>query len=265
VALYWRLLSVHVRGQMQYRASFLLDAATTALVSVGYFVTLAAVFSRFEQVGGWRLGEIAFLFGLVEASFGLMDMVFSGYDPDIFSQHVRRGTFDLFLLRPLGLPLQVFTSEFALRRVGRIVQGLAVLALGIGLSGTQWTLIKTLYLPVVMASTVAFFGGLFVVGSTICFWTVQSVEVMNVFTYGGSEMLSYPMHIYADWLRRFFTYVLPAAVVVYHPALFFLDKPDPLGFPAWLPFASPLAGVAVLAGAFAFWRVGVRRYTSTGT
>jgi ABC-2 type transport system permease protein len=250
---------------MQYRASFLLDAATTALVSVGYFVTLAAVLGRFGQVGGWRLGEVAFLFGLVGASFGLMDMVFSGYDPDIFSQHVRRGTFDLFLLRPLGLPLQVFTSEFALRRVGRIAQGLAVLALSIGLSGAHWTLAKTLYLPVVVTSTVAFFGGLFVIGSTICFWTVQSVEVMNVFTYGGTEMLSYPMHIYADWLRRFFTYVLPAAVVVYHPALFFLDKPDPLGLPAWLPFASPLAGAAVLAAAFAFWRVGVRRYTSTGT
>ncbi len=263
--LYLRLIGVHLRGQLQYRGSFALDLLSQGLITLVGFITVAAVMQRFGSIGGWRLGEIAFLYGLVEASFATMDMVFSGFDPDTFSQHVRRGTFDQWLLRPVQLPLQVFASEFVLRRLGRLAQGVGVFALGVQLAGVQWTAGKLLYLPVVYVSTVDFFGGLFVIGSAICFWTVQSTEAINIFTYGGAEMMAYPMHIYGPGLRRFFTYVVPAALLVYYPALYFLDKPDPFGLPGFFRFLAPLAGAAVLAAAFAFWRFGVTRYTSTGT
>jgi ABC-2 type transport system permease protein len=73
------------------------------------------------------------------------------------------------------------------------------------------------------------------------------------------------MHIYSDWLRRFFTYIVPGALLVYYPALFFLDKPDPLGLPRLLSFLAPLAGFGTLAVAIAFWRLGVHHYQGTGT
>jgi ABC-2 type transport system permease protein len=265
VRLYLRLIAIQLRAQLEYRLSFVFDLVTTGLVNGVYFLTLAAVMSRFGSIGGWQLGDVAFLFGLVEAAFATMDMLFSGFDPDVFSQHVRRGTFDLMLLRPLSLPLQVFTSEFVLRRLGRIVQGVIVLGLGLSLANVVWSPAKLVYLLVVFLSTVAFFGGLFVIGAALCFWTVQSLEVINIFTYGGSELLAYPMHIYGDWLRRFFTFVVPGALVTYYPALYLLDKPDPLGFPAIMRFLAPVAGGGVLALAFAFWQLGVRRYTSTGS
>jgi ABC-2 type transport system permease protein len=265
LALYFRLISIHLRSQLQYRASFLLDVLGQALVTLIGFITLSAVIQRFGTIGGWRLGEIAFLYGLVEVSFATMDMVFSGFDPETFSQHVRRGSFDQLLLRPVNLPLQVFASEFVLRRLGRMAQGAAVFIIGVQLAQVDWTLAKLLYLPVVYVSTVAFFGGLFVMGAALCFWTVQSSEAINIFTYGGAEMMAYPMHIYAPGLRRIFTYLIPAGLMVYYPALYFLDKPDPLGLPQLLSFAAPLAGAAVLTFGLAFWRLGVTRYTSTGT
>jgi ABC-2 type transport system permease protein len=202
---------------------------------------------------------------MVETGFAIMDMIFSGFDPDYFSTQIRRGTFDQMLLRPLSLPLQVLSAEFVIRRLGRIAQGIFVFGLALALHPILWTPAKLLYLPIVFASVVAFFGGLFVIGATSCFWTVQALEAINIFTYGGTAMLAYPMHIYGDWLRRFFTFVVPGALIVYYPALFFLDKPDPLGLPPFLSFLAPLAGFGLLAVAFAFWNLGVRRYTSTGT
>jgi ABC-2 type transport system permease protein len=53
--------------------------------------------------------------------------------------------------------------------------------------------------------------------------------------------------------------------MVYYPSLYFLDRPDPLGLPGFMPFLAPLAGAAALLVAFTFWNIGVRRYTSTGT
>jgi ABC-2 type transport system permease protein len=249
---------------MQYRASFALDTLGAAFQIFVEFLALVLVFSRFGNIGGWTLGEVAFLYGLAEGAFGTMDMLFSGFDPGFFSQQVQRGTFDQFLLRPMGLWLQMFTAEFILRRIGRIANGVLILAFSLTQISIAWPIEKIIYLPIVFISTVAFFGGLFVAGATLCFWTVESIEVINIFTYGGSSMMSYPMHIYDEWMRRIFLSIIPAGFLVYYPALYFLGKPDPLGLPPIAPFLAPLAGFGTLAIAFAFWNVGVRKYTSTG-
>lgn len=263
--LYFRLIGLRVRSQLEYRASFLLDALGAGFASFIEFVTLVLVLTRFGTVGGWALGEIAFLYGMAESSFAMMDMLFSGFDPSFFGQLIQRGTFDQFLLRPLGLPLQIFSAEFIVRRVGRVANGLLILAFSLSLTPIQWTADKLLYLPLVLVSAIAFFGGLFVAGASLCFWTVEAIEVVNIFTYGGTTMMSYPLHIYHDVLRKIFLYVVPAGLVIYYPALYFLGKPDPLGLPPFTPFLAPLAGFGTLAAAFALWHYGVRKYTSTGT
>lgn len=263
--IYWRLVAIQIRSQAQYRVAFALDVLTAGVVLALFFVALVFVFQRFQNIAGWTLGEVAFLYGMVEMAFGTMDMVFSGFDPNSFGQQVRRGTFDQLLLRPLSLTLQVLGSQFVIRRLGRILQGVAIFVVALTLTDVTWTAAKLLYLPVVLVSLVCFFGGLFIVGATITFWTVESIEVINIFTYGGSEMMSYPMSIYQEWLRRFFTFVVPAIFLNYYPALYFLDKPDPLGLPAVAPFLAPVVGVGVLTLALLFWRYGIRHYQSTGT
>jgi len=262
---YRRLISIRIRAQLQYRASFLLDLVNAALITATGFGTLALIFQRFDHIASWTLGEVAFLYGMVETAFGVMDLVFSGFDPDTFGSMVQRGEFDQLLLRPVSITVQVLGSDVALRRLGRIAQGAVVLGIALALVDVRWTFGKIIYLPVVLVSLVAFFGGLFIVGSTTTFWTVKRIEVINIFTYGGTEMMAYPMHIYTKGIRRFFTYVVPAIFLNYYPALYFLDRPDPLHMPPFAPFLSPVAGFGVLAAALAFWRFGIRHYTSTGT
>jgi ABC-2 type transport system permease protein len=261
--LYRRLIKVQIQSQLVYRASFIFDLMAVGLGHVAEFGSLALVMQRFEGIGGWSLAEVALLYGIVSTGFGVMDLLFGGFDPGNFGQMVRRGSFDQLLLRPVDITLQVLGSRFWLRRLGRITQGAVIL--GFGLVHVAWTLGKALYLVVVMCSVVLFFGALFIVGATITFWTVESIEAVNILTYGGSEMMSYPMHIYGQGLRRFFTYVVPAIFITYYPALWFLDKPDPLGMPSFAVFLSPLAGAGMMALALAFWRFGIRHYTSTGT
>jgi ABC-2 type transport system permease protein len=265
LGIYWRMLAIHIRSQMQYRSAFFMETLSTALATFLAFLTLALVLERFDNISGWRLAEIAFLYGMVEAAFGVMDMIFSGYDPANFGTRVRMGSFDQMLLRPISLTLQVFGSDFQTRRLGRIFQGLLVLGFAFSQLQIEWTILKLIYLPVVAASLIAFFGGLFIIGATITFWTIESIEFMNIFTYGGSEMMSYPMNIYPPPLIRFFTFIVPAIFLNYSPALYFLDKPDPLGLPGFAPFLAPAAGFGVLAAAMAFWKYGIRHYQSTGT
>ena len=77
--------------------------------------------------------------------------------------------------------------------------------------------------------------------------------------------MSYPMSIYPNLLRRFFTFIIPAIFLMYYPALYFLDKTDPLNPPPIAPFLAPVAGVGTLGVALLFWRFGIKHYQSTGS
>jgi len=262
--MYLRLLSVQIRSQMVYRFSFWMDLFSTAGNAVAFFA-VALVIQRFGGIGGWSLGEIAFLYGMIEASFGVMDMIFSGFDPDDFAPNIRQGSFDQMLLRPVGITWQVLGSKFLLRRFGRIIEGLAVFAYALTLIDVHWSAAKILYLPVVFISQIIVMGALFIAGSTITFWTVQRIEAVNILTYGGTDLMTYPMQIYPAWMQRFFTFIIPFIFLNFYPALYFLDKPDPLGFPVFAPFLAPLVAAVFFWVALLFWRFGINHYQSAGS
>jgi ABC-type uncharacterized transport system, permease component len=263
--LYFTLISVQIRSQMEYRVSFFMDLLSTMLLNGSYFLALALILERFGNIAGWTLGDMAFIAGLSEMGFSIMDMLFSGFDPDSFSQNVRLGKFDQMLLRPVNISLQVFSSKFLIRRLGRFLEGAIIFGVGMGLADIHWTLAKVLYLPIVLISIVAGMGALFVMGGTLIFWTVQPVEVVNIVTYGGNELMSYPMNIYPRWIQNVFTYLIPLVFLNYLPALYFLDKPGVLHFAPVFSFAAPFAATLMLFLAFRFWSFGLRHYQSTGT
>jgi ABC-2 type transport system permease protein len=242
-----------------------MDLLGIVIITFASFATIALILQRFGNIDGWVLSEIAFLYGTVETAFGIMDLVFGGFDPGNFGQRVRRGTFDQILLKPASATIQVLGSELSLRRLARIFQGLMVLIYSLSATNIVWTPVKVLFLPVVIISLVCFFGSLFIIGATITFWTVQSIEVVNIFTYGGAEMMSYPMSIYDKWLQRLFTFIVPGIFMNYYPALYILGKPDPLSMPAFAPLLSPIVGLGMMILSLAFWRYGIRHYQSTGT
>ena len=150
--LYRRLISANVRSQMQYRTAFLFDLLGTGIGTAAAFGTLTLILQRFGNIAGWMLADIAFLYGTVETGFGLMDMIFSGFDPGTFGQQVRRGAFDQVLLRPAGVTLQVLGSDFALRRLARIAQGALVLGYALLRAEVHWTVPKVLFLSLIHIS-----------------------------------------------------------------------------------------------------------------
>jgi ABC-2 type transport system permease protein len=91
------------------------------------------------------------------------------------------------------------------------------------------------------------------------------LEVLNAFTYGGNEVMSYPMHIFQKPIRWVFTYLVPVIFMSYFPAVYLLDKPDPFNVPDFVSFLAPLVGVGMFLLAMRFWRFGIKNYQSTGS
>lgn len=261
--LYGRYLGVSARAQLQYRASFCLQVLGQLGITAIEFFSIWVLFHRFHRVGGWTLPEVGIFYGIVGMAWTLADTVGRGFDN--FGQVVKAGDFDRILLRPRSTVFQLLAQDTQLRRIGRMLQAGAVLAwawaeLGLG-AGPE----RLLLLGGAVLGGAALFLGILIVQATIAFWTVESLEIMNVLTYGGVTTAQYPLSIYPGWLRMFFTCVVPLGCVTYFPVTIALGKGAALGLPAWAGWAGPFAGAAFLGVALLIWRGGVRRYTSTGS
>jgi len=264
LALYWRLIGARIRAQLQYKASFVIEVLSFLVLTGLEFIAVAIIVVRFGNVGGWTLRELALLYGLGSISFGIAEMAGRGFDSP-FEAMIQRGTFDMLLIRPRGVFFQVLSSEFQLRRLGRVLEGLALLVWSLSGATIDWSLPKVLVLPVAVASGAVVYTALIVAGATICFWTIKTPEVINAFTVGGKELTSYPLGIYDRWIRGVFLFMVPVAFTNYPAALLILERSDPLGFPAAAAWFAPIVATLAMAAALAFWRIGLRKYASAGS
>lgn len=260
--LYRRLIAAQLRSQLQYRLSFTLDLLGTTLITFVDFLAILVIFHNVPSLGAWTVHEVAFLYATSCIAFAFTDLVIGHLDE--FPQLIRQGSFDVLLVRPRGTLFQVIASDLALRRLGKAVQGTIVLVYALGGLDVPWDAGRVAMVALMIPAGAVVYGSVWVAGACIAFWTTEGGEVTNAFTYGGNFLTQYPIEIYGRWARRLLAYVVPMAFVAYFPALYVLDKPDPLGLPRALQFMSPAVAVVAAALAGLLWRVAVRRYRSAG-
>jgi ABC-2 type transport system permease protein len=249
---------------MQYKISFILEAVGFLLLTGLEFAVIAIIFTRFRSIGGWSIAEVSLLYGLTSIAFSFAEMAARGFDHP-FELMMQNGTFDTLLIRPHSGFFQVLTSEFQLRRLGRTLQGLAVLAYALAQNSIDWTWETVTIIPVTIISGTLIYIALMVMGATICFWTIKTPEVLNAFTFGGKELVSYPLSIYNRVLRTLFLSIVPVGFSCYPAALMLLNRRDPHSLPHTTAWLAPIVAILFLGIARLFFQFGVSKYQSTGS
>jgi ABC-2 type transport system permease protein len=264
IRLYCHLVMIQIRAQLQYKLNVALDIFTYFGVSAIGLLSILLYFGAFPTLLGWHIGEVVLLASIMAFCFGLAEVIGSGIDG--FSETIKQGEFDRVLLRPVGTFMQVIGSDFRLRRLGGMTQGLIGFMIALKLlPGLHWTLGKAVVLCLGVASGAVIFVSILLLGATICFWTVETTELTNILTFGSREMLSYPITIYNQGLQRFFLFVVPVAFGSYVPSCYLLGRPLPFGLTPNVAFASPLAALVFALVAGWVWGFGVRHYQGTGS
>ncbi len=263
VRVYFLIVGMWVRSTMAYRTSFVIMTLGNLIVTALDFAVIALMFSHVDVLGGFGLAEVTFLYGTSSTAFGITDLLFGSTER--IGRRVRDGTMDTLLVRPVPVLAQVAADRFALRRMGRIVQGVVLLGWSLAHLDVDWTWDRVLLLPVMLVSGAAIFASLFVAGAAFQFWASDAAEVQSSFTYGGTTLLQYPPTVFTTEVLRAVVFVIPLAFVNWLPALHILDRPQPLGLPGWVGFGAPLVAVACCALAGLAWRAGLRAYRSTGS
>ena len=258
---YARIARLWVRASLSYRTSFVIMTLSSFFMTFLDFVAIALMFHVIDRLGGFELWQVALLYGASGIGIGVADMLIGSVE--LIGQHIRSGTLDAMLVRPVPLLVQVCADRFALRRLGRISQTLLVFAYGA--AHLDWPPAKVGVALVMVIGAIAIFFSLFVGVSCVQFWTTDATEVANAFTYGGNTMTQYPLTIYPVEVAKSLTFVFPIAFTNWYSCLYLLDRPDPFGAPAWFALLPLPVGAVMIALALAVWRAGVRTYTSTGS
>ena len=261
-ATYRRLAAARIRSDLQYRTSFFLRVVGQTLVTALDFAAISAIFGQVPRLEGWRLEEIALLYGINGCAFALADLLTGSIER--VNLYIRLGTLDRVLVRPVPSLVLLTGDEFALRRVGKLVQAGAVHAIAVA-SLDLWRASALVHLVVAVLAGAAIFAGVFVLSGAAIFWLVEGREVMNSAIYGGHFLNQYPLPVFGRWLQKVVVYVLPIAFVAYFPSLSILGKADPLGFPSWFGWLSPAVATGLGLASAAAWRFAVRHYRSTGS
>jgi ABC-2 type transport system permease protein len=257
---YWH---VNVLTTLEYRENFLLWLAFTGVYHASSIVTLWIVLHRFPSLNGWTFADMAFLYGLWMLAHAIHNTFFHAVAdvPD----HVREGTFDRIMLRPLDGLFQVIATP------GQVFPDELILAIIYVIGATIYGHVHVDAALVLLVPLVAIGGALIdlaldLIVATLSFWFVR-VDALSFFVSQlEQEFTRYPIGIYAKGVRVLLAFVLPFAFMNYFPAVYFLNKSDDaFALPAWIGLLSPLVGLAFVAVAYAFWRFGLNRYQGSGS
>lgn len=255
--LYWKYFSIHLQSEMAYPGSFFLSCVGRMLLTISTLLGIHVMMWRFGTLGDYNLGQILLGYGVVVTGFHLAECFARGFDA--FGQIIRKGTFDLFLIRPAPLIFQVICQDTRMASLPNIFLSLGILIRGAYTGGIHWNLPKVLVLiSMVLCGALLFFGA-FLVYASICFHTLEGLEIMNIFTDGIRNYSRYPYDVYGKGVLWITTVIMPMAMVQYWPLQYLIGKGN------WIFGLFPLLSLLFLVPCYMLWKSGVRHYCSSGS
>lgn len=258
ITLYLRYASICVRSAMEYKLSFLLMIVGRFLIAFTEFVAIKFLFSGLEEIKGYSYGDILLCFSIIQMSFTLAELFGNGFKA--FSGMVKSGEFDRMLLRPCSPILQIIGTRFEIGRTGPLITAIITLCIGMRHSQAEWSASSVVTLLFMIIGGTLLFIGLFMLGASFCFFTIEDTSIINVLTYGAKSHGKYPIDIYGKGIMRFCTYIIPYTLIQYYPLQYLLGKTT-----RWIVGLYPLGIVVFLAICYGIWCAGVRNYKSCGS
>jgi ABC-2 type transport system permease protein len=255
--IYRAFLRARFKVLLEYRASLVLGVASTLTLQVVSVASLFVVLRQVGQVGGWRFEELLLAYGLLVTSRSLEHMFADNLW--VVSIYLEEGSFDRFLVRPIDPLFHLLADRFHHHGLGNLAAGLYSVAYAWSALGLPVTPGRVGYTAVAVLSGGLIFVALNLATASTAFWLVHSLPVTRV-VHELHELAKYPLTIYRPGLRWLLTWVIPFGFASYYPACALLGRATGPG-----PWAGPAVALALFAGAYGLWRLGLARYEGTGS
>ena len=169
----FKYLSMHFKSKLQYRLSFVLVTISQFFAVGTSVIAMYSLFDRFGGIEGFTLYEALISFSVVYFGFSISQIFGRGFDK--FEILIKTGTFDLLLVKPRNIYLQIMGSNIAYEKIGKTIAAFMIIIfalLKVQLQGSSWRLL--MLIPMVIGSTIIFMA-IFIIGASLTFYTIQNL------------------------------------------------------------------------------------------
>lgn len=251
-----------VRSQLQYRANFLILIAMGLIYHGTGFAFIWVVLTRFESVGGWTLGEIAFLYGL-RLLIHAIGFLVSG-QIRYLDEQIRRAQFDRYLIRPLSPLRQIISQGVQVNVFGDLLGGIGLFLVALTMVDVNWTAAAVVYLLLAIIGGALLELGLDLMIATLALRVLNVQSLFFVLDTFFSDFGNYPLKIFGGMVQFLLTFGLPLAFMAYFPSAVLLGKTGELNVPPIIALIAPLVGACWFTLAVYVFRSELRNYQSAG-
>lgn len=136
----------------------------------------------------WGFMQIMIYKAFYQADASAFPMSFSATASYIWLQQAFLAFFAAWMME--NEIIQVLGSKFELTRFGRMLQAVVMFVYGIAKSEVVWDYKRVFTIVFMLVGGTAVFAGLFLIYAALCFFTLDGLEFMNVFTDGAREFVS---------------------------------------------------------------------------
>lgn len=227
------LVRTTLKANLALRGAFWLQAAFMALNNLVFFTVWWIFFDAFEEVRGWRIGDMAALYGTVATAFGLT-VVFAGGVRDL-ALRISEGDLDALLTQPRSVLLQAVASRSWAAGWGDMLSGVGLLVVSGVLSPASACVAP---LAIAISASVLVSTGVLLGASA--FWLGRTDMLARQLLDYLVTFSLYPAPIFGGALRVLLFTVIPAGFVGHLPVALLRDLDGPTA-------AAALGGAAVYA------------------
>lgn len=253
--LFW---GTSLAAELEYRTNFGLALLSSALNLGTSVFTLWLFFRHDAALGGWSWGEALMVLGLFTTLQGTSATLLQPNLNRIVA-HVREGTLDFVLLKPIDAQLWLSTRRMS-------PWGLPDVALGLAIVGYGASMVPPFTAPGIatalacFACSVAILYSLWFLMATTTVWFVQIYNVTEVLRSlldaGRFPIDAFPRGIY----RVVFTFVVPVAFMTSVPVQALTGRGS-----GWVVVWAIGIAIALLTASRVVFRFALRDYTSASS
>ena len=239
---------------LSFRANFILHSMMNICFMSIYFFSSFFIFNHVEHIGLWSKDEFLFFlaFALLLDQIHFLVLSFNFW---IFSDEVRTGGFDFYLLKPSSSLFITFFNRLAIPGLFTIPVALGLfIYYGLNLNLSFWLWLS---MPICLLASLLLLFGLELVISSFNFFTIQG-DGLNQARLQIQQLSRWPDFIYKNPARLF---LIPFLAISSIPVRWILD------FSYWTWFILMGVGVLLLwlAIIFFIWPWALRAYQSASS
>ncbi len=258
---YWQIyrtfFTSSLARELEFRANFFAKIIQNAIWIFFFLMILLVIYRNTDNVAGWSRGD-AFI---LAATVFLMNSVFTAffYSLNEIPQHVRQGTLDFIITKPVDTQFWISIRKFEFGQIGTFIAGIAMVAIGVATSSAHPSLLQWFGYAALVISSLAIFYSFNLVLMTTGIWLVR---VDNLWVMGETltQIARFPTTIYPSGLQRLFVYFVPLAFIATIPA-----SELKYGFNGPMVALGAVWAISFQVLARWFWRFALTHYTSASS